>query len=73
MSNDKDEGGGAIKNVWRKMGYKWFPKEVDEIEAAEGYKEIAAMIDECLEEELPNYIALLEITLSRILIVYFIH
>jgi hypothetical protein len=51
-----------IKNAWWKMGYEWFPKEVDEItEAAmvftEEDKEIAGVLDENLEEqELPHYI-----------------
>ncbi len=41
-----------IKNEWRKTGYEWFPKEVDEItEAAVG------VLDKHLEEqELPHYI-----------------
>ena len=51
-----------IKNAWRKTGYEWFPKEVDEItEAAvtftEEDEEIAGVLDEHLEEqELPHYI-----------------
>ena len=51
-----------IKNAWRKTGYEWFPKEVDEItEAAvtftEEDEEIADVLDERLEEqELPHYI-----------------
>jgi hypothetical protein len=51
-----------IKNAWRKTGYEWFPKEVDEItEAAvmftEEDEEIAGVLEEHLEEqELPHYI-----------------
>ena len=52
-----------IKNAWRKTGYEWFPKEVDEItEAAvtftEEDEEIAGALEEHLEEQelLPHYI-----------------
>jgi len=53
-----------IKNVWKKTGYEWLPKEVDEItEAAvtftEEDEEIAgALEDEHSEEQelLPHYI-----------------
>ena len=53
-----------IKNAWRKTGYKWFPKEVDEIILTAAGGEIAVMregdkiaaivdvMNECLEEEL---------------------
>ena len=54
-----------IKNAWRKTGYEWFPKEVDEItEAAVTFTEedeeiVRALDDEHSEEQdllLPHYI-----------------
>ena len=54
-----------IKNAWRKTGYEWFPKEVDEItEAAVTFTEedkeiVGALEDEHSEEQdllLPHYI-----------------
>ena len=52
-----------IKNAWRKTGYEWFPKEVENITAAAVMQEggedeaIAAVMNEYLEEELvPHYI-----------------
>ncbi len=52
-----------IRNAWRKTGYEWFPKELDEITAAavtnteEDKEEVAAVLDASdLEQELPHYI-----------------